>query len=111
MQTIGTNIRYAASGSHIGLTAITYDFGHHTVEPPAKPYNRYLFHGNRNVNASVDYMFRINTLKWYGETAFVAQWRLGDPERTAMDTFLLRQGNHSLPKRLPHPFKAGEHNL
>lgn len=69
MQTIGTNIRYAASGSHIGLTAITYNFGPHTVEPPAKPYNRYLFHGNRNVNASVDYMFRINTLKGYGETA------------------------------------------
>ena len=69
IQTIGTNIRYATSGFHIGLTALTYDFGHHTVEPPAEPYNRYLFRGNRNMNASIDYMVRINTLKWYGETA------------------------------------------
>ncbi len=69
MRTIGTNLRYAASGSHIGLTTVTYDFGHHTVEPPAKPYNRYLFQGNRNVNASIDYMLRLNTLRWYGETA------------------------------------------
>lgn len=69
IQAFGGNIRYAGSQFHIGLTALTYDFGNLSVEPPLKTYNRYYFRGKRNANASIDYMIRNENLTFFGETA------------------------------------------
>lgn len=69
MQTLGGNIRYASSNVCIGLTTVYYSFGNKTVRPLSKPYNLFYFRGNENINLGVDYLFKWNKLKFFGETA------------------------------------------
>jgi hypothetical protein len=69
MQTAGGHVRYVSPGLCIGLTALTYSFGHYRIEPAPKPYNHFYFRGNRNINAGIDYFFKRKGLKFYGETA------------------------------------------
>lgn len=70
MQTYGGNIRYATPDVCIGLTALSYSFGNHSVQPDPKPYNLFYFRGNRNLNIGVDYLLKNKLIKFYGETAF-----------------------------------------
>lgn len=72
MQTYGGNIRFAKPDFHVGLTAIYYDFGGLTFYPQEQPYNRFVFRGKSNTNASVDYMWKTPLGKLYGETALSA---------------------------------------
>lgn len=72
MQTYGGNIRYATPNVCVGITALSYSFGSLTVEPDPKPYNLFYFRGNRNMNASVDYLLKTRWIKFYGETALSA---------------------------------------
>ena len=69
MQTYGGNIRYATSNLIIGMTAVTYNFGKHTVDPEPRPYNRFYFRGTQNANAGIDYLYTYGRTKLYGETA------------------------------------------
>lgn len=69
MCTYGGNIRYTTSGFAIGLTALSYSFGHYRIQPDPKPYNLFYFRGNRNINMSVDYLLKTKKMKFYGETA------------------------------------------
>lgn len=69
MQTYGGNIRYASPNVCVGITALSYTFGSLTAEPDPKPYNLFYFRGNRNMNASVDYLLKTRWIKFYGETA------------------------------------------
>lgn len=72
MQTYGTNLQYATPSFCFGLTALSYSFGSLEMQPDPKPYNLYDFRGNRNWNASVNYLLKNNNLKLYGETALSA---------------------------------------
>lgn len=69
MQTIGGNIRYASPTICLGLTTVYYAYGNKTVQPLSKPYNLFYFRGNHNINIGVDYLFKLNKLKFFGETA------------------------------------------
>lgn len=69
MSVYGGNIRYATPDVCVGLTALSYSFGNHSVQPDPKPYNFFYFRGNRNWNASVDYLLKNRLIKFYGETA------------------------------------------
>lgn len=69
MQTFGGNIRYATPLFSAGITALSYSFGDKTVMPLPQPYNVFYFRGNKNMNVSIDYLFRYNRLKLFGETA------------------------------------------
>ncbi|MDH6314123.1 hypothetical protein M2137_002917 [Parabacteroides sp. PFB2-10] len=69
LQTFGGNIRYATPNLCIGLTALSYSFGHYEIQPNPLPYNLYYFRGNRNWNLSVDYLWKNRFLAFYGETA------------------------------------------
>lgn len=69
MQTFGANIRYAKPEFSVGITALSYSFGDKIVMPPPKPYTVFYFRGNKNMNVSIDYLFRYNRLKLFGETA------------------------------------------
>lgn len=69
MQTYGGNIRYAIPDFSVGITALSYSFGKYQIQPDPKPYNLFYFRGNDNINMSVDYMWKIKKLKFYGETA------------------------------------------
>lgn len=69
MQTMGGNIRYATPNICVGITALSYSFGNDQMMPEWKPYNHFYFRGNNNVNASIDYLFKNNKIKFYGETA------------------------------------------
>ena len=65
----GGNIRYAMPDFHIGLTALSYSFGKYRMEPDLKPYNLFYFRGSNNINIGVDYMWKNNRVKLFGETA------------------------------------------
>lgn len=69
MQAYGGNIRYATPDLCIGLTALTYSFGSYEMQPDPKPYNLFYFRGKRNLNVSIDYLWKRRTIKLYGETA------------------------------------------
>jgi hypothetical protein len=69
MQTCGGNIRYATPAICLGWTALAYSFGNVSLEPEPKPYNLFYFRGKRSMNMSLDYLWRNQYLKIYGETA------------------------------------------
>lgn len=69
LQVYGGNIRYALPNFHIGFTALSYSFGKYRMEPTEKPYNLFYFRGSDNVNLSIDYMWKNDRIKCYGETA------------------------------------------
>ncbi|MDH6305960.1 hypothetical protein M2459_002971 [Parabacteroides sp. PF5-5] len=69
LRTFGGNIRYATPNVCLGFTVLSYSFGNYTINPDPKPYNYFYFRGNKNVNASVDYLLKNRYLKFYGETA------------------------------------------
>ncbi|MDH6356198.1 helix-hairpin-helix domain-containing protein [Parabacteroides sp. PF5-9] len=69
MHTLGGNIHYSTPHVHIGLTALSYSFGDYEISPDPKPYNLFYFRGNRNMNASIDYVLKNRFIKFYGETA------------------------------------------
>jgi hypothetical protein len=71
-QTYGGNVRYATPQVAIGLTAMRYDYGNLYVDPEPAPYNRFYFRGTQNVNVGLDYLFKIKSLKLFGETAVSA---------------------------------------
>jgi hypothetical protein len=69
-QTYGGNIRYATPQIVVGFTAINYHFGGgFEVDPTPREYNRFFFRGNQNTNISVDYQFKNQQIKFFGETA------------------------------------------
>lgn len=69
MQTIGGNIQYNTSNVCLGITALSYSFGKDKIMPEPKPYNIFYFRGDKNINASVNYLLKNNKMKFYGETA------------------------------------------
>lgn len=69
LQTYGANIRYASPNIVVGLTAITYDFGKHAIDPEPRPYNLYYFRGTQNLNIGVDYLLKAGRTRLFGETA------------------------------------------
>ncbi len=69
LQVIGAHIRYVTPSFCLGTTALTHSFGDYTMQPDPKPYNLFYFHGNRNINLSIDYLWKNNRVKVYGETA------------------------------------------
>lgn len=69
MQTAGGNIRYASPNVCIGLTAVYYSFGDKTVQPVPRTYNLFYFRGKENINTGVDYLFELDKVKFFGETA------------------------------------------
>ena len=70
IETIGGHIRYVGTQLNVGVTAITYSFGGLSVEPEERPYNRFYFRGQRNVNTGIDYTWRFQRMVFFGETAF-----------------------------------------
>lgn len=73
MQVIGGNMRwYVVPDFYLGMTALTYSFGTFSVQPTIQPYNLFNFRGNKNTNIGVDYLFKKEKLKIYGETAISA---------------------------------------
>lgn len=72
MLVVGGNMRYASPDFCVGLTVMEYKYGNMRMDPTPKPYNLYYFRGNKNENASVDYLWKGSFLKFYGETAFSA---------------------------------------
>jgi len=70
MQTMGGNVRYVSPDFCIGITALSYSFGKYSMQPDPKPYNIFYFAGKKNVNLSMDYVFKKKGFKIYGETAF-----------------------------------------
>ncbi|MDR1722939.1 MAG: helix-hairpin-helix domain-containing protein [Tannerella sp.] len=69
VQSLGGNLRYNSKNFIVGMTAMTTSFGDLKLEPSPQPYNLFYFRGNRNTNYSVDYSYRYDRLKFYGETA------------------------------------------
>ncbi len=69
LQTVGTHIRYVTPSLGIGITALHTSFGRKYMQPDPKPYNLFYFRGDRNLNLSVDYLWKNRQLKLYGETA------------------------------------------
>ena len=69
MQTYGGNVRYASSNFCLGMTALSYSFGNHSVKPELQPYNTYYFQGHQNWNIGMDYLLKNRWIKFYGETA------------------------------------------
>jgi hypothetical protein len=72
MTVFGGNICYPAKNMRLGLTALYYSFGDHSLEPAVRPYNIFYFRGSDNANVSVDYMVSGPYLRFYGETALSA---------------------------------------
>lgn len=58
MHTFGGNVRWAHPNYHLGITAVYYTFGGKTMYPQEQLYNRFAFRGEKNVNMSVDYMWK-----------------------------------------------------
>ena len=69
MQAYGGNIKYASPNICLGITALSYSFGNHSVEPDWKPYNQFYFQGYQNWNIGMDYLLKNRWIKFYGETA------------------------------------------
>lgn len=72
MHTFGGNVRWAHPNYHLGITAVHYTFGGKTMYPQEQLYNRFAFRGEKNINMSVDYMWKNRWGKLYGETALSA---------------------------------------
>lgn len=69
MRTYGGNVRYATADVSVGLTALAHTFVDYTLQPEARPYNRFAFRGTKNANVSVDYLLRKTGFQFFGETA------------------------------------------
>lgn len=76
MRTCGGSLQYVSPDFRFGLTALSYSFGSHQMQPDPKPYNLHYFRGNRNTNLSVNYLLKNRGIKGYGETAVSANGAL-----------------------------------
>ncbi len=85
MQVIGGNMRwYIMPDLYLGTTALTYSFGRLSVQSTDRPYNLFYFRGNHHTNVSIDYLFKKDLFKLYGETALSANGKMA-----ALHTFSL----------------------
>ncbi len=69
MQVAGAHIRYVSPSFCLGMTGLFHSFGPYTLQPDPRPYNLFYFRGRRNANLGIDYLWKTNRIKLYGETA------------------------------------------
>lgn len=70
-QALGTNISYSQLHFKTGFTLVKTIFDK-KWNPVFKPYNLYYFRGQEQLCASVDYQYRWQRMRFYGETAMDA---------------------------------------
>ena len=69
LQSYGGSLQYRTPQWQLGITALSYSFSPYSMQPVDKPCYRFHFRGRNNMNASVNYLWTNQKVKWYGETA------------------------------------------
>jgi hypothetical protein len=68
LQVFGTSLNVSFGHFTGGVNFLRYNFDK-TVNPDEKPYNRFYFRGKNNMDASIDYRYKIPGFTIFGETA------------------------------------------
>lgn len=67
-QVTGINVNYRKDGLQVGISGIHHKYNR-MYQPTVQEYNYYYLRDSSNINASIDYSYRLNRLSFAGEAA------------------------------------------